>query len=140
MPDREKTTVATCVQQVAPAAKVPRKQYQAPRLQRYGRIDVLTQTTSTGTRVDGTGRKRTSDLRAKENLVRIGQHPLGFGLYLYNYRPAFSHCGTGRQFGVIAQEVEALMPQAVHVDAQGLRSVDYGLLGIETVPCEGMLH
>lgn len=72
-----------------------------------------------------------SDLRAKENIVRVGYHPLGFGLYLFDYRPAFrDDHGWGRQFGVLAQEVEPVMPAAVSLDADGYRRVDYALLGL----------
>jgi hypothetical protein len=39
------------------------------------------------------------------------------------YRPFnFSH---GTQFGVIAQEIEAILPELVHTDSDGIKSVDY---------------
>ena len=73
-----------------------------------------------------------SDPRAKENIVRIGTHPLGIGLYLFDYKPEFqAQWGYGRQFGVMADEVEAVMPEAVCEHADGYRMVDYAMLGVE---------
>jgi hypothetical protein len=72
-----------------------------------------------------------SDLRAKENILRIGTHPLGFGLYLFNYKPQWrERCGSGRQFGVMADEVEAVVPHAVSTGSDGYKQVDYAMLGI----------
>lgn len=72
-----------------------------------------------------------SDRNVKENIVEIGAHPLGFGLYLFDYKPAFrDQWGHGRQFGVLAQEVEAVMPWAVNMHANGYKMVNYGMLGI----------
>jgi hypothetical protein len=47
-----------------------------------------------------------SDRRLKSNIVRIGTHPLGIGLYEYDI---FGE----RQRGVMADEVEQVMPEAV---------------------------
>ena len=70
--------------------------------------------------------------RAKENIVRIGTHPFGIGLYLFDYKPEFqAEWGHGRQFGVMADEVEAVMPEAVCVHANGYKMVDYAMLGVE---------
>ncbi len=41
-------------------------------------------------------------------------------------QPAF-----GRQFGVMADEVEAVLPQAVVMHPDGYKRVDYALLGID---------
>ena len=72
-----------------------------------------------------------SDRNAKENIVRIGDHFLGLGLYLFNYKVEYRQkWGLGRQFGVMAQEVEIFMPEAVCVHPDGYRMVDYGMLGI----------
>jgi hypothetical protein len=52
-------------------------------------------------------------------------------LYLFDYKSQFcGRLGYGRQFGVIAQEVEAVMPEAVVVHPDGYKMVDYGMLGI----------
>ena len=66
----------------------------------------------------------------KDNIARIDTHPAGFGLYLFDYKPEYSAVTT-RQFGVIAQEVENIVPEAVVVGADGIRRVNYALLGIE---------
>ena len=67
----------------------------------------------------------------KENVVRVGEHSPGIGLYLFDYLPQHRDAwGHGRQFGVIAQEVEAVMPEAVQIHANGYRMVNYDILGI----------
>lgn len=109
-----------------------RRQYTPPKLTFFGSVKLLTRGNG-GSRQDfgSTMRPRRSDLRAKENIVRVGCHPLGFGLYLFDYRPAFrDDHGWGRQFGVLAQEVERVMPDAVSLDADGYRRVDYARLGV----------
>jgi len=125
-----------------------KRQYVPPILIRYGQVRDLTQT-GTGPTVEayiailnrcattnlfggGPNRKNCkSDLRVKESIVRIGEHPLGIGLYLFDYKPAFrNECGHGRQFGVMAQEVEVVMPEAVCVHPDGYMAVDYEMLGI----------
>jgi hypothetical protein len=72
-----------------------------------------------------------SDRRAKGNIVRIGDHAPGIDLYLFDDKPEFRDAwGHGRQLGVMADEVEQAMPQAVSVYADGYRRVDYAVLGI----------
>ena len=72
-----------------------------------------------------------SDRRTKENIARIGSHPLGMGLYLFDYKPQYrEQCGSGRQFGVMADEVEAIVPEAVSMGEDGFKRVDYGMLGV----------
>ena len=72
-----------------------------------------------------------SDRAVKENIVRIGTHPLGIGRYLFDYKPEYRESsGFGRRFGVIADEVETVLPQAVSMHPDGYKMVDYGLLGI----------
>jgi hypothetical protein len=62
-----------------------------------------------------------SDRRLKSNIVRIGTHPLGIGVYEYDIF-------GGRQRGVMADEVEAVMPEAVSTHESGYKMVNYGLL------------
>ncbi len=62
-----------------------------------------------------------SDRRLKSNIVRIGTHPLGIGLYEYDLDGM-------RQRGVMADEVRAVKPSAVHRHASGYDMVDYGQL------------
>jgi len=79
----------------------------------------------------GQSMRMPSDRLTKESIVRIGRHPLGIGLYLFDYKPEFRDLhGHGRQFGVMADEVEAVMPCAVSVHPHGYKVVDYAMLGV----------
>jgi hypothetical protein len=71
-----------------------------------------------------------SDRTLKENVVRIGAHSLGIGRYQFDYRPVRTAFGRGRQFGVMADEVETVLPEAVSMHPDGYKVVDYGMLGI----------
>ena len=62
-----------------------------------------------------------SDRRLKSNIERIGTHPLGIGIYEYDIF-------GGRQIGVMADEVEAVMPEAVIEHSSGYKMVNYGAL------------
>lgn len=110
-----------------------RKPYQRPQVQAFGKLHLVTQGTGPANGDAGQGMMppAASDRIAKENITRIGTHPLGIGLYLFDYKPEYRRrWGSGRQFGVIAQEVEAVLPEAVHMDPDGYRTVDYAMLGI----------
>ncbi len=73
-----------------------------------------------------------SDRRCKHRIVRTGVHPLGIGLYLFDYRPEFHAAwGCGRHFGVMADEVESILPQAVSVHPDGYKRVNYAMLGLD---------
>lgn len=115
---------------------IVKKPYVAPRLTTYGRVRDLTQAQSSGSKEGSQGsgiRKPTCERRLKEHVVRIGQHPLGIGLYLFDYKPEFqAEHGAGRRFGVMADEVNAVMPAAVEVDQRGYQRVDFAMLGITT--------
>lgn len=118
-----------------------RREYHTPQLVRYGAMKDLTQS-GTGNKQENTkkngscGGSQTrfpcaSDRNLKENIIRIGEHPLGIGLYLFDYKPEFrDEWGHGRQFGVMAQEVEKLMPAAVFIHGDGYRMVDSAMLAI----------
>ncbi len=70
-----------------------------------------------------------SDRRAKEDIVKVGQHPLGLGIYLFRYKAPFSGLyGTGRHIGVMADEVAEKYPDAVSRHEDGYLRVDYGRL------------
>ena len=62
-----------------------------------------------------------SDRRLKSNIERIGTHKLGISLYEYDIF-------GGRQQGVMADEAEKVMPQAVSMHPSGYKMVNYGLL------------
>jgi len=62
-----------------------------------------------------------SDRRLKSDIVRIGTHPLGIGIYEYTIF-------GGRQIGVMAQELHEVMPDAVVQHPAGFLMVDYGKL------------
>lgn len=69
----------------------------------------------------GAGLMALSDRRLKSNIVRIGTHPIGVGIYEYDIF-------GGRQIGVMAQELMEVMPEAVHQHSSGYLMVDYGRL------------
>jgi hypothetical protein len=118
-----------------------KRHYLSPTLVLYGQVRDLTQS-GTGnitenTRKNGSCQSNSkrrpclSDQRAKGNLVHIGAHSLGIGLYLFDYKPEFRDAwGHGRQFGVMAQEAETFMPEAVSMHPDGYKMVDYAMLGI----------
>ena len=64
-----------------------RKPYSRPKLTRYGAVNSLTRS-GLSTKSEGSPflRKIGSDRRLKENVVLVGTHPLGPGLYLFEYR------------------------------------------------------
>lgn len=62
-----------------------------------------------------------SDRRLKSNIQRIGDHPLGIGVYEYDI---FGH----RDVGVMADEVLTVKPEAVILRPDGYMMVDYGRL------------
>jgi hypothetical protein len=70
-----------------------------------------------------------SDLRWKENIEPI-EDPLDLVTQLrgVSYDWIDSSRGNGRQIGVIAQEVEQVLPEVVHTDSQGYKSVEYSKL------------
>jgi hypothetical protein len=112
----------------------PKKSYAAPRLVRYGNVRALTQA-GTGGSAEGAMMtnvmRKASSRTVKENVVRIGDHPLGIGLYLFDFIPAYrEQYGYERQFGIMADEVEAVMPEAVSMHPDGYEMVDYAMLGI----------
>jgi hypothetical protein len=64
-----------------------------------------------------------SDRRLKRNIVRVGTHALGIGLYEFSYIGS-----TVRHTGVMAQEVLTVRPNAVITGPDGFYRVDYGAL------------
>lgn len=62
-----------------------------------------------------------SDRRLKSNIVKVGDDPRGFGIYEYDI---FGR----RERGVMAQEVEKIIPDAVMEHPSGYKMVNYGAL------------
>ena len=72
----------------------------------------------------GAGIKAASDRRLKKNIKRIGTHVLGIGLYTWDYL-------WGEPFsGVMADEVEQVMPEAIVMHPSGFKMVNYSMLGL----------
>ncbi len=63
-----------------------------------------------------------SDRRLKQNIKRVGTHPLGIGIYEFDY--VWGEHATG----VMADEVKQVLPEAVIRDASGYDKVDYSKL------------
>ena len=64
---------------------------------------------------------RRSDMRLKSNIVRVGTHPLGVGVYDYDI-------DGHRERGVMAQELLHVLPSAVRVGGDGYLMVNYEVL------------
>lgn len=60
-----------------------------------------------------------SDRRLKRSIKRVGEHPIGVGIY------TFTMMGISQR-GVIAQEVQAVRPDLVQRHANGYLMVNYG--------------
>lgn len=110
----------------APSTKLP---YASPELKEFGSVQQLT-LGGGATQADGNGLKTVqSDRRVKDDIVRVGDHPLGIGLYLFTYKASHqARWGVGRHLGVMADEVEAVLPAAVIYGDDGFASVDYSML------------
>ena len=79
----------------------------------------------------GAGIMAMSDIRTKENIKQIHWLPNGLPVYEYEYKTEFKNhplAGHGKFVGVMAQEVEAVYPQAVITLDNGYKAVNYGLL------------
>jgi len=111
--------------------------YVSPKLRTYG---VVSQLTAGGGESggDSMSMRAMSDRALKENIVRVGTHPLGIGLYLFDYKPEYRESsGFGRRFGVMADELEAVLPQAIVMHPYGYKMVDYAMLGIDIADQRG---
>jgi hypothetical protein len=77
----------------------------------------------------GAGIMKYSDIRMKENIKQIHWMPNGLPVYEYEYKPEFKDiAGHGKFVGVMAQEVEQIMPEAVITTSNGYKMVNYGVL------------
>ena len=68
-----------------------------------------------------------SDIRTKENIHKVGELPNGISIFTFSYKPAFKdEHGHGEYVGVMAQDVEKVIPDAVIQREDGYKMVDYG--------------
>ena len=119
--------------QTLPRAKIA---YTVPCLKKYGEVRALTQSGSkNGAEGLSAGDLKTmvpSDRSVKENIAKVGNHSFGIDIYLFDYKTEFcEEFGHGRQFGVMADEVEIVMPEAVLMHPGGFKQVNYAMLGID---------
>jgi hypothetical protein len=75
-----------------------------------------------GMAASGTAASIFSDIRLKDNIERIGTHDTGIGIYKYTYKGS-----DEPQIGVLAQEVEQVMPEAVG-EVAGFKTVDWKMI------------
>jgi hypothetical protein len=70
-----------------------------------------------------------SDIRTKENIKSLGYKYKGLPVYEYEYKPEWkAEAGYGKFIGVMAHEVEQVMPKAVITRPDGYKMVNYGAL------------
>jgi len=122
--------------EIARPAAVPKRTYSAPTLVLFGQVAALTQSGSGCNSGDNPGCSpgtANMGVKSSDHIQRVGTHPLGIGLYLFDYKPEYQdECGYGRQFGVMADEVERVLPEAIRLHPRGHKMVSYALLGIRT--------
>jgi len=70
-----------------------------------------------------------SDVNLKENIKKVGSLDNGLNLYSYTYKDGYD-LPKGKQVGVMAQEVEKVIPEAVVDMPNGFKGVNYALLGV----------
>jgi hypothetical protein len=76
-------------------------------------------------------RRLFSDERMKENIRFKKKLPNGLRLYEFEYKKQFKGiAGHGRYLGFMAQDVEKLYPNAVKIESNGYKSINYSLIGI----------
>ena len=72
-----------------------------------------------------------SDIRTKENIKVIGKMKNGLNVYSFEYKKEFKdseYAGHGKFVGVMAQEVEKIIPEAVFTGSDGYKVVNYSLI------------
>jgi len=74
----------------------------------------------------GRGGGRRSDIRLKHDMILLGHLDNGLGFYRFSYN------GSDKAYvGVIAQEVQQVVPQAVMRGRDGYLRVNYDKLGVK---------
>ena len=107
-------------------AKAP---YRAPKLEILGSLRSATRGTGGNGSDAGGAMTMMSDRRTKEEILKIGRHPLGLGIYRFRYNAPYAELyGAGRRVGVMADEVAEKYPDAVSRQEDGYLMVDYGRL------------
>ena len=72
-----------------------------------------------------------SDINIKENIKLVGRLKNGLNVYSFEYKKEFKdteYAGHGSFVGVMAQEVEKVIPEAVFTGKDGYKVVDYSLI------------
>jgi hypothetical protein len=70
-----------------------------------------------------------SDIRMKESIKSLGYKYKGLPVYEFEYKPEFkAEAGHGKFVGVMAQDVEKVMPYAVITGSDGYKMVNYGAI------------
>lgn len=88
-----------------------------------------TQGSSTSGSGWGFGFGQGSDIAIKQNIQKIGVLDNGLNLYKYEYKDEYKDTwGHGQQIGVMAQEVEKIMPEAVGTHPDGYKTVNYAMV------------
>jgi len=67
-------------------------------------------------------------IRAKENITVVGNLANGLTIYEFEYKPEFKdlkYAGHGRFRGLMAHEVEKVIPEAVFTLENGYKAIDY---------------
>lgn len=78
-----------------------------------------------------TGTFTGSDETIKENIEKIGSLDNGINIYKFEYKPDYKDTwGHGEHIGVMAQEVEQVIPEAVAMHEDGYKLVNYAMLGV----------
>jgi hypothetical protein len=78
----------------------------------------------------GAGLMAMSDRRVKENIHQVGRMTNGLNVYEFDYKQAFKDiAGYGRFIGVMADEVEKIIPEAVFIHPTGYKMVNYSMIG-----------
>jgi hypothetical protein len=74
-----------------------------------------------------------SDIRMKEEITFVSKIKPGINLYTFRYKKPFRHlagAGPGLCYGLMAQEVEKIYPDAIRIESNGYKSINYSLIGI----------
>ena len=114
-----------------------KKQYNMPTLRAYGLVRDLTQSGGTQGAEGGSGKAKCSgpgclsDRRAKENIVQVGVTLSALAsIFSTTSRIIAVSMDLAGKFGVMADEIECVIPDAVSVHPDGYKMVNYAMLGI----------